>query len=49
MIPQFMEYITGEQYTVDDLVIIGERIANLRMDLIFGKALSCPILRFLEE
>ena len=31
MIPQFMDYITGEQYTVDDLLIIGERIANLRM------------------
>jgi aldehyde:ferredoxin oxidoreductase len=31
MIPQFMEYITGERYTMDDLLIIGERIANLRM------------------
>ena len=31
MIPQFMEYITGEHYTIDDLLIIGERIANLRM------------------
>jgi aldehyde:ferredoxin oxidoreductase len=31
MIPQFMEYITGEHYTIDDLLIIGERISNLRM------------------
>ena len=31
MIPQFMEYVTGGQYTLDDLLTIGERIANLRM------------------
>jgi aldehyde:ferredoxin oxidoreductase len=31
MIPQFMEHITAEQFTVDDLLIIGERVANLRM------------------
>ena len=26
-----MEYITGEHCTIDDLLTIGERIANLRM------------------
>ena len=31
MIPQFMEYVTGTQYTIDDMLIIGERIANLRV------------------
>jgi aldehyde:ferredoxin oxidoreductase len=31
MIPQFMESVTGEQYSLDDLLVIGERIANLRM------------------
>jgi aldehyde:ferredoxin oxidoreductase len=31
MISQFMEYVTGEQYTLDDLLTIGERIANLCM------------------
>jgi aldehyde:ferredoxin oxidoreductase len=31
MIPQFMEYVTGEHYTLDDLLTIGERIANMRM------------------
>jgi aldehyde:ferredoxin oxidoreductase len=31
MIPQFMELITAKHFTIDDLLIIGERIANLRM------------------
>ena len=31
MIPQFLEYATGENYSMEDLLTIGERIANLRM------------------
>jgi len=31
MIPQFIKYITGRNYTLEDLLTIGERIANLRM------------------
>jgi len=31
MIPQFLEYATGKNYTLEDLLTIGERIANLRM------------------
>lgn len=31
MIPQFLKYTTGKEYTFEDLLTIGERIANLRM------------------
>lgn len=31
MIPQFLEYATGKKYSLEDLITIGERIANLRM------------------
>lgn len=31
MIPRFMEHATGEPFTLDELLITGERIANLRM------------------
>ena len=31
MIPQFMKHATGKDYTLEDLLVIGERIANLRM------------------
>jgi len=31
MIPQFIKHTTGKEYTIDDLMTIGERIANLRM------------------
>jgi aldehyde:ferredoxin oxidoreductase len=31
MIPQFLEYVTGQNYTIEDLLTIGERISNLRM------------------
>lgn len=31
MIPQFLEYVTGQNYTLENLLTIGERIANLRM------------------
>ena len=44
MIPQFMEYVTGEHYTMDDLLIIGERIANLRMA--FNLREGVPLSRF---
>jgi len=30
-IPQFLKHITGKEYTLEDLLTIGERIANLRM------------------
>ena len=44
MIPQFMEYVTGEHYTLDDLLTIGERIANLRMA--FNLREGVPLSRF---
>jgi len=31
MIPQFLNYVTGQTYTLEDLLTIGERISNLRM------------------
>jgi aldehyde:ferredoxin oxidoreductase len=31
MIPQFMKHVTGKEYSMEDLITIGERIANLRM------------------
>jgi aldehyde:ferredoxin oxidoreductase len=31
MIPQFLEYATGENFSMEDLLTIGERIATLRM------------------
>ena len=31
MIPQFLEFATGKNYSMEDLLIIGERIASLRM------------------
>jgi aldehyde:ferredoxin oxidoreductase len=31
MIPQFMKHVTGKEYSMEDLLTIGERIANLRM------------------
>jgi aldehyde:ferredoxin oxidoreductase len=31
MIPQFIKHITGKEYTIEDLLTIGERIGNLRM------------------
>lgn len=31
MIPQFLEYATGEIFSMEDLLTIGERIASLRM------------------
>ena len=31
MIPQFLEYATGKNYSLEDLITIGERISNLRM------------------
>ena len=31
MIPQFLKYVTGQDYTLEELLTIGERIANLRM------------------
>ena len=31
MIPQFFKHIAGKEYTVEELLTIGERIANLRM------------------
>jgi aldehyde:ferredoxin oxidoreductase len=31
MIPQFMEHVTGQKYTMEDLLAIGERISTLRM------------------
>ena len=31
MIPQFLKYATGKDYTLEDLLTTGERIGNLRM------------------
>ena len=32
MIPQFLEYATGTNFSMEDLLTIGERIASLRME-----------------
>jgi len=31
MVPQFLKCVTGQDYTLEDLLTIGERIANFRM------------------
>ncbi len=41
MIQQFMECVTGESRTLDDLLTAGERIANMRMAFNLREGISC--------